>query len=149
MSAQPHPGGERHCLFLFMGWRGICLVYLYIFSYSGSYTPTRPGNSWAVTHAGAGLTGRLWDRAALGSCCWLFPKGSSARAEGFALAAFVLPPSMAGLGAPTSLHVVSVFSAQPKCTLILSASPLSEALWFLFPSILVHAHVVQKPRAHA
>uniref|UniRef100_A0A8B9DSQ6 Peripheral myelin protein 22 n=1 Tax=Anser cygnoides TaxID=8845 RepID=A0A8B9DSQ6_ANSCY len=57
-----------------MGRRGICLVYLYIFSYTGSYTPTRPGNSWAVTHAGAGLTGRLWDRAAFGSCCWLLPK---------------------------------------------------------------------------
>lgn len=28
-----------------------------------------------MTHTGAGSTGRLWDRAALGSCCWLLPAG--------------------------------------------------------------------------
>uniref|UniRef100_G1MW61 Peripheral myelin protein 22 n=1 Tax=Meleagris gallopavo TaxID=9103 RepID=G1MW61_MELGA len=55
--------------------RGILLVYLYTYFLHGSYTPTRPGNSWAVTHAGAGSTGRLWDRAALGSCRWLLPAG--------------------------------------------------------------------------
>lgn len=58
-------GVEKHFACLF--------IYIYILHWS--YTPTRPGNSWAVTHTGAGSTGRLWDRAALGSCCWLLPAG--------------------------------------------------------------------------
>lgn len=42
-----------------MGWSRILLVYFLFFFNAGSYTPTKPENSWAVTHAGAGLTGLL------------------------------------------------------------------------------------------
>ena len=70
---------ERHfaCLFMF-------------FFYVGSYTPTKPGNSWAVTHAGAGLTGLLWEAAAFGSWGRLFAKGLTPQGQRvFSLAVYL------------------------------------------------------------
>lgn len=47
----------------------------------GSYTPTEPGNSWAVTHAEAGLTGLLWEAAAFGSWGRLFTKALTSQGQ--------------------------------------------------------------------